>query len=121
MKFIYHESQEYWENCRQIHDSRSWLVATRCHSHEEEKKLILGTRLKSFCTGNIVDDVPVIRSFSVSHSAVCSLQTAVCGLWSVVCSLWSAVCGLRSAVCKCQTPLRVRSPETSGFFSFKSA
>ena len=44
------------------------------HSHEEEKKIILGTRLKSFCAGNIVDDVTVIRGFSVSQTAVCSLQ-----------------------------------------------
>ena len=48
-------------------------VGIGCHSHEEEK-IILGMRLASFCMGNIVDDVTVIRSFSVSQSAVCSLQ-----------------------------------------------
>ena len=59
------------------------------------EKEILGARLKSFCAGNIVDDVTVIRSFSVSQSAVCSLRSAVCSLQSanvrhraVTCSLF---------------------------------
>ena len=32
--------------------------------------------------GNVVDDVTVIGSFSVSQSAVCGLQSKVCGLQS---------------------------------------
>ena len=51
------------------HDSRcSQTVRIRCHSYEKEKT-ILGTRLMSFCTGNIVDEVTVVRSFSVSQQS----------------------------------------------------